>query len=216
MLQGWRDGGRLFGLKIERSALETELAELVDHPVESVIPLGASLDLRSDPGRQWWALARSLVELIRAPEGPLARPMVARPLVHSVIAALLYAVDHPHRGLLEAEVAAPRAAAIRQAVELLDAEPERPWTVGEIARRVGVGPRALQNGFGRHVGVAPMAYLRQIRLSRVHADLRDSDPGRHTVAELAGRWGFSHLGRFAEVYRRRYGCAPSQTLHAGG
>jgi transcriptional regulator GlxA family with amidase domain len=60
-----------------------------------------------------------------------------------------------------------------------------------------------------------MAYLRRVRLARAHAGLRDADPGRHTVAEIAGRWGFTHLGRFAEAYRERYGRPPSETLRSG-
>ena len=36
---------------------------------------------------------------------------------------------------------------------------------------------------------------------------------RHeTVAEIAQRFGFSHLGRFSAQYRRLYGQLPSQTL----
>jgi AraC-like DNA-binding protein len=77
-----------------------------------------------------------------------------------------------------------------------------------------VGSRGLQDGFARHVGVSPTAYLRDVRLRRVHADLHAADPARHTVAEIALRWGFAHLGRFAATYRRRYGCAPSQTLRS--
>jgi hypothetical protein len=42
LLQGWAGGGRLFGLKIERSALEAELAELAGVPVGSM----------TDPHRQ--------------------------------------------------------------------------------------------------------------------------------------------------------------------
>jgi transcriptional regulator GlxA family with amidase domain len=57
-----------------------------------------------------------------------------------------------------------------------------------------------------------MAYLRQIRLTRAHEELRQARPGRTTVALVAHRWGFSHLGRFAAAYRERYGVAPSGTL----
>jgi AraC-like DNA-binding protein len=32
------------------------------------------------------------------------------------------------------------------------------------------------------------------------------------VADVAFRWGFGHLGRFAEKYRERYGELPSETL----
>jgi AraC-like DNA-binding protein len=33
-----------------------------------------------------------------------------------------------------------------------------------------------------------------------------------TVAAVAHRWGFAHLGRFAYAYRARFGVSPSETL----
>lgn len=215
-LHGWADGGMLFGLKIERSALEDMLAELTDRPVRSTVPFGPTLDLCRGAGRQWWSLARALVDLARHPDGPLSRPVIARPLARSVIAALLHAADHPYRDLLDERPSMPRPATIRDAVALLEAEPELPWTVTDLARRVEISTRGLQAGFARHVGVAPMAFLGRVRLGRAHLDLELADPARSSVADIAGRWGFTHLGRFAAVYRARYGCLPSQTLRSTG
>ncbi|TNC25169.1 AraC family transcriptional regulator [Amycolatopsis alkalitolerans] len=216
MLHGWAGGGSLFGLKIDRAALETQLADLIDAPVRSGVRLDGSITLRQGPGRQWWALARSLVELAREPDGPLSRPMVARPLVQSVITGLLHAVEHPYRDRLVTCPRRPPPESVRRAVELLETEPELPWTVVDLARRSGLSTRALQEGFLRHVGRSPMAYLRTVRLRHAHADLVAADPARHTVAGIAGRWGFVHLGRFAAAYRERYGSAPSETLHRLG
>ena len=216
VLQGWAGGGRLFGLKIERSALEAELSELTGAPVRSVIALAPSLDVSHGPGRQWWALARSLLALIAEPGGPLAQPMVARPLACSVMGALLHAVDHPYREALMTRPAPAAAASVRQAIDLMEAEPEIPWTVAEVAHRAGLSARGLQDGFARHVGVPPMAYLRHVRLRRAHADLLKADPARHTVAGIATAWGFTHLGRFAAAYRQQYGRPPSQTLAGNG
>lgn len=212
VLHGWAGGGRLFGLKFERTALEEALAELTDRPVRSTVPFGPTLDLTGGAGRQWWSLARALVDLARDPGGPLGRPVVARPLAQSVITAFLHAADHPYRDRLAGRPAAPRPAAVREAVELLETRPEQPWTVTDLARRVGVSSRGLQAGFARHLGVAPMAYLRQVRLVRAHADLQAADPARCSVADVAVRWGFVHFGRFAAVYHERYGCLPSETL----
>lgn len=58
--------------------------------------------------------------------------------------------------------------------------------------------------------MSPMAYLRQVRLARAHEDARRG--GVRSVAEVAHRWGFSHLGRFAAAYAARYGAVPSETL----
>ena len=72
--------------------------------------------------------------------------------------------------------------------------------------------RSLQDGFAVHVGLPPMAYLRDVRLVNAHRDLVD---GHGPVANVAHRWGFLHLGRFAADYRRKYGQTPSQTLALG-
>ena len=40
--------------------------------------------------------------------------------------------------------------------------------------------------------------------------------GAVTVAAVAYRWGFAHLGRFAAVYRSRFGVTPSEDLKADG
>ena len=134
-LQGWADGGELFGLKIARPALEARLAELAGRPVRGVVQLGPSLDLRSGPGRRWWALARALSALTADPDGPLTQPMVVRPLVDSVLVALLYAADHPYRAALTAPCPRAGTPAVSRAVDLLEAEPDLPWTVVDLARR---------------------------------------------------------------------------------
>ncbi|ALU39652.1 hypothetical protein AS188_07685 [Kocuria flava] len=38
-------------------------------------------------------------------------------------------------------------------------------------------------------------------------------PPTSTVAGIAARWGFAHPGRFAAVYRERYGHGPAESLY---
>jgi transcriptional regulator GlxA family with amidase domain len=94
-------------------------------------------------------------------------------------------------------------------------EPERPFSVADLAGIAGISVRSLQEGFRRHVGVSPMAYLQQVRLDLVRETLRHADPQQVTVAAVAHRWGFTHLGRFAQTYRARHGEHPSETLRHG-
>jgi len=56
-----------------------------------------------------------------------------------------------------------------------------------------------------------MRYLRDARFETVHDALKRAQP-EQSVAELAMKWGFSHLGRFAVEYRKRFGESPSETL----
>jgi transcriptional regulator GlxA family with amidase domain len=86
--------------------------------------------------------------------------------------------------------------------------------VTELARVANMSVRSLQEGFRRHVGTAPMTYLQRVRLGRAHEALRRADPVRVTVAAVAHRWGFAHLGRFASAYRSQFGESPSETLRS--
>jgi AraC-like DNA-binding protein len=103
-------------------------------------------------------------------------------------------------------------AALRRATAHIDAHPQLPLTVAEISAAAGVGPRALQEAFRRHLGTTPMAYLRRVRLERVHHELLAADPAVTTVSDVAYGWGFGNLGRFAADYRAAFGQLPSHTL----
>lgn len=59
-----------------------------------------------------------------------------------------------------------------------------------------------------------MAYLRRVQLRRAHEDLLAGDPFRETVASIAHRWGFMHLGRFAAAHEAAYGEPPLGALRS--
>jgi AraC-like DNA-binding protein len=61
--------------------------------------------------------------------------------------------------------------------------------------------------------MTPTEYLRRTRLERAHRDLLD---GEDSVTGIALRWGFPHLSRFADAYRRQYGVLPSDTRRTRG
>jgi AraC-like DNA-binding protein len=73
----------------------------------------------------------------------------------------------------------------------------------------------LVNSFRRHLDTTPLAYLRGVRMECARRDLQGAEPGDGvSVATLAAKWGFTHLGRFAVDYRRRFGTYPSQMLRS--
>jgi AraC-like DNA-binding protein/DNA-binding CsgD family transcriptional regulator len=115
--------------------------------------------------------------------------------------------------VLEQPVPVLRPMPVKRAVEAMERHPEYPFTISRLAQIAGVSARTLYEAFRRHMGIAPMCCLRQIRLARAHDDLCRADACHITVARVAHRWGFTHLGRFAGAYRARYGVNPSDTLH---
>jgi AraC-like DNA-binding protein len=119
----------------------------------------------------------------------------------------------PHE-LLAADVPLPQGVTgrVREAVEFMHAFAHTPVTTTDVAQHVGLSVRGLQQAFQRQVGVAPNAMLRGIRLDRVHEELRRASAGDLTVASVALRWGFAHLGRFSGAYATRFGQYPRDTL----
>ena len=95
----------------------------------------------------------------------------------------------------------------------IDARAADPIGLTEIAAAAQLSPRALQATFRRHLGTTPLGHLRSVRLARVHADLLAARRGDgRTVSEIASRWGFSQLSRFASDYKKQYGQSPRETL----
>jgi AraC-like DNA-binding protein len=216
VLHRWTGDCRLLAIKIDREALELQLARMLDTPVASPIPLSHRLDHAQGPGRTWTNMIRVLAaDTLGENRGLTQTPLLAEPLQEMLLRGLLLATDHPYRDRLATTggpYPAPRA--IRQAIDILHGRPEQPITIARLADSVGVSERSLQAGFRRYVGISPTSYLRQVRLDRAHEELRQADPRQATVTEIAHRWGFVHLGRFAGAYRARFGVSPSQTLNA--
>jgi AraC family ethanolamine operon transcriptional activator len=87
----------------------------------------------------------------------------------------------------------------------------RPVHPSELCERYGISRRSLYRVFDEGMGMAPITYLRRIRLCAVHTALGRAGPGV-TVRQIARAHGFLHLGRFAEQYHVLFGEQPSQTL----
>jgi transcriptional regulator GlxA family with amidase domain len=101
---------------------------------------------------------------------------------------------------------------LRRAVAFIHDNAQSDIGLGDIAAAVGVTPRSVQYMFRRHLGTTPLEYLRRLRLDRAHRDLQAADPAVDTVTAIAGRWGFTHAGRFSIAYKQAFGTEPSRTL----
>ncbi|MBM2620078.1 AraC family transcriptional regulator [Actinoplanes sp. LDG1-06] len=208
----WPGSCRLLSVKVERSALERELDAALDQQVVTPLLLGGSFNLVDAPGRTWVALVRLLFGELRRGDGLSAQPRMAGRWRDMVVSGLALTVEHPY-GEEPAGMQGPnRPRTVKRTLDAMHAEPWRPFTAADLAAVAGVGVRVLQESFRQHVGMSPLTYLRRLRLDGVHAELSRSDPWQVNVSEVAYRWGFTHLGRFAGAYRDRYGVSPSQTL----
>jgi AraC-like DNA-binding protein len=210
----WGGGARVvnaqFDLAHVHRALESELGERLGEQ----ILFSPVVDQSTERGASWIRMLLTLNDQLGHGDSVMLNPLVALPFAESLIQGLLLAVDHPYRQMLDRQVRPARPAAVRTAIDLMEAEPGRPLTTSMLAAQAHVSVRTLQESFRRHLGISPMAYLREVRLRRAHEDLRAADPTTTTVSSIAHRWAFTHLGRFAAVYEAAYGEQPARTLRA--
>jgi AraC-like DNA-binding protein len=208
----WSPEAVQYAIKLPRRSVELHLSKLINRPVEQPISFDLGFDLTSDAGRSLLSTVRFLRQELARPAGIATIPAARYQLESLVLTQVLVAIPNNFAELLRAPDAPAKHAHVRRVIDLIEAHPERDLTLAELANAAGTTARALQRGFRAVVGMSPTAYVRMVRLDRVHAELL-SRAGTASVTDVAMRWGFFHLGRFAQQYRERFGVLPSQTVH---
>lgn len=84
--------------------------------------------------------------------------------------------------------------------------------VQSLADQARISVRSLYALFEKHLSITPQRYIREQKLLRIQACLADPSCNVRNVTELALDYGFVHLGRFAEHYRKQFSELPSDTL----
>ena len=86
-------------------------------------------------------------------------------------------------------------------------------SVRQLADVVGVSPRTLDYAFRERFGITPLNFIQRHRLNCALRELRSATRESQTVTEIAIKWGFNDLGRFAATYKKLFGLYPSHTLN---
>ena len=160
--------------------------------------------------RRLHAAAGQLAET--APE-IIANPDAARGLEQALTEAMLACLGSTD---VREDTAARRrhATIVRRLLALTDARADQAIYLPEICNALGVNERTLQTCCQEQFGVSPKRYLVLRRLQLARRALQAADPSPGGVTEIATRFGFWELGRFAAYYRRAFGESPSTTLGA--
>jgi AraC-like DNA-binding protein len=80
-------------------------------------------------------------------------------------------------------------------------------SVAQIATALGIGRRTVELAFRHELQLSPAEALRDLRLDAVRGLLTQRPDA--SITDLALGCGFTHLGRFAQQFRDRFGMLPS-------
>lgn len=133
--------------------------------------------------------------------------IMASAVMSSVVSTLMSArpAEDPNRSFRA------RSHMVKGIVDWVMSRPEDPPTIEEICLQFNIGRRLLNYSFQEVLGTNPLSYLRSMRLNAVRRELRKGDT-TIAVKDVAARWGFWHLPRFSNEYRKLFGELPSETL----
>jgi AraC-like DNA-binding protein len=141
----------------------------------------------------------------------IANPEAARGLEQTLIEAMVDCLgDRQERNGKSAQ--GQHAIVMRRFRRVLEENPEKALFIPEICKAIRVPERTLRLCCQEHLGISPKHYLQLRRLHLARRELRAAAPDTATVTDVATRYGFWQLGRFAVEYRSLFGETPSATL----
>jgi AraC family ethanolamine operon transcriptional activator len=158
--------------------------------------------------RRW--LLRVLMEATRCPDA-FRLPAVVRSFEQELLQRLAKIGTPAGRSGGPAGASRRRQGLERALAYVRTTDPAR-VTVPELCSAAGVSERTLEYAFRDAVGAPPSSFIRHRRLHAVRHELLIAGTDEGSVGDIANRFGFLHLGRFATDYRRLFGELPSQTL----
>ncbi|PDT02505.1 AraC family transcriptional regulator [Rhizobium chutanense] len=196
---------------IDQAMITRRLTHMFERTISGGIDIHPDIDLTAGPGLVLQQLVSTLHSGLSG-DGPLqGSPLAVNSLREAAVYLLLEACSHRYSEELARPAPAPAPRHVKRAIDYMREHITEPLSLDDIAAVAEVSVRTLQQGFRQFRNTTPMSYLHELRMQALHRDLLECD-GKQSVAEIALRWGFIHLGRLAAEYRKRFGELPSQTL----
>jgi len=158
------------------------------------------------------AAARRLFTIADSAHIVLEIPEVRRFQEEQLLTALVRAAGTA--GEEREAVAISHRRIVLRALDVLQRRCDEPVYLAELCEAAGVSERTLRTAFQRIHGASPIRYLHVHRMGQARRALLEADPSRERVADIATRFGFANLGRFAVEFRQLFGVSPSQLLRS--
>ncbi len=188
---------------VAKSAHRLGLADVNGHTQRT-------LNLRSTDGASFYRYMRFTWREAQS-GGLLLRSRVASEETESALVCALLVASQTSDESISND---PADAALRRVEEYIAAHLREPIALADLAEVAGVRVETLIRTFKRRRGVTPMSFVRQRRLEEINRLLLGADPQTTRVTEVALRFGFTQLGRFAGTYKALFGETPSETLRS--
>lgn len=208
----WGDDCPQLILRIDRVALQVQLASMLDACLTRALVFDLAVDLSQPDLSSMAGFVHYLRGVLDTGQGLCGAGPLADQAASYLMTCLLLSSGHNYKAELDRgseRRLMPRA--VRRAKEFMAHHVQEAISLADVSREVGCSARALQLAFRNHVSKSPMEFLRELRLAGVRAELQAKQAPAPSVAEVAAKYGFMHLGHFSAQYREHFGERPSDT-----
>ncbi len=194
-----------------RDALLRQLTALLGEPVDQPVEFDPALALTSGYGRSLASYLLVAVADFEQPNATLENPVIMTMFEQFIMTGLLLAHPHTCSARLRPRETSISPRDVKRTIDYMESNLDAPVTLSDIVKVAGVPGRTLFKHFQEWKGVSPMRYMRNARFQRAREALALAR-AETSVADIAVRYGFNHMGRFSVEYRKRFGESPSETL----
>ncbi len=104
-------------------------------------------------------------------------------------------------------LAALRNPQLRLALELIHQKPNESWTLSLLGKKVGMSSATLVRHFQTTVGVSPMAYVANWRMTKAHSLVKYSNLRIEEIAEATGYLSTQTLNK---AFKRHFNYTPNE------
>lgn len=206
----WRTDGRQLMIKIHQTDMEAALERLTGMPVRDPLRFGPVP--QPDDGAA--GTLREMIEVLGRDldkSDSVFAGLDGETAARMILDLMLKSLPNNYSHLLSNPAPAVRPRHVRFAAEYIHTHAVQPVRLDDLVAASGVSKRSLHAGFRKYYGVPPMIYLRNVRLDLARLRL-SREGGASSVTDIALECGFTHLSKFAQAYKERFGELPSQTL----
>lgn len=207
----WARNSAMLIFSVSRKLVERKLRSLLQREVVEPVVFDTKMSARTASGAGWLRAVRFFQNEIDQRGGFFDYPKAIRGFEENLIESLLYAQQHNYSRLILEQEPTVAPAHVKRVENYILQNADQVITMEELTRISQTSARSLFAGYRKYRGISPMKFLRTVRLDRARSELQQSVSGA-SVTDIAGRWCFVQLGRFAADYKRRFGELPSETL----
>ncbi|MCY1415362.1 Helix-turn-helix domain protein [compost metagenome] len=191
--------------------MQQTLEELLQRKIDRPLRFEPVMDAVKGATGSWWRMARHLIDELERGRDLYGQLNFTRHLEDALVKGLILAQPHNYSAELQERLEIKLPHYLLRARDFIHSHAREDLCLESIEQAAGVSRFKLFEGFKKHFGLPPMAYLKKYRLTAVRQEILE-DGSTKNISLIAMGWGLTHLGRFASGYRKLFDETPSMTL----